>query len=361
MILPIGILTILVCLIIIVYLPREQAKKLKGSTDEKKIEFENEFRKTVIQILGGIAFFSTFYFSYKTYVLSNEQQITNRFTETIKLLSDENREIRIGALYGLERICKDSEKDKISILQIINAYVRNRVPQVSKNLLHEYIDSFSNTSAFDDYSCPYYHSRLADVYKFQPDTLKQELDIQVAINILGTNNLELIRLNFTALNLRGLDFGDLNLSNSDFSYSDLTEVDFLKATLDSCKFDNAVAKSTNFASTKLRGSSFSNSFLQDANFYQADLSNSYIGGGACCHKCQFGESVFINGKLENNVDLRKTLFWDADLTNVSFEFANLDDTNLDGTILIGADLRSTRGLSINEIKKAKTDKTTQLP
>jgi uncharacterized protein YjbI with pentapeptide repeats len=360
MIFTIGILVILACLIIIIFLPRQQAKRLRNSDVEKRLAFENETRKTVIQILGGIAFFSTFYFSYKTYILSNEQQITNRFTETIRLLSDSNRDIRIGALYALERLCKDSEKDKISILQIINAYIRNRAPQSSKDILHRFVDSSLNKASSDDYSCSFYHPSN-EVYVFQVDTTKQELDIQVAIAILGTNNSGQVPLNFTGLNLQGIDFRALDLSNSDFSYCDLTSDDFGKATIDSCKFNNVVANETNFAVTKMRKSSFENSLLQEANFYQADLSNSYIGGGACCYKCQFGEAVFINGKLENSVDLQRALFWDADLTNVSFEFANMDSANLDRTILKGADLSGTRGILKSELDKAKTDKTTKLP
>jgi uncharacterized protein YjbI with pentapeptide repeats len=360
MILIIGFLVILACLFIIIFLPRQQAKRLKNKDVEKRLEFENETRKTVIQILGGIAFFSTFYFSYKTYLLSNEQQITNRFTETIKLLSDSNREIRIGALYALERLCKDSEKDKVSIIQIINAYIRNRAPQSSKNLLNGFVDSSLNKALSDDYSCPFYHPSN-DVYAFHVDTTKQELDIQVAITILGANNSGQVHLNFTGLDLQAINFRGLNLSNSDFSYCNLTNDDFENATVDSCKFDNALANNTNFAVTKARKSTFENSLLQEANFYQADLSNSYIGGGACCYKCQFGEAVFTNGKLENDVDLRRALFWDANLTNASFEFANMDSVNLERTILKGADLRGTKGISKIELNKAKTDKTTKLP
>ena len=358
MILALGLTILLLSLLLVIYLPRQQAKKLKESTVEKKLEFENETRRTMIQILGGIAFISTFYFSYKTYILSNEQQITNRFTETIKLLSNENKEIRIGALYALERLSKDSEKDKISILQIINAYVRNHAPRVTKDLFKQYIDS-AKAADDDEYSCSYFHPSNK-IYVFHPDTTKQELDIQVAITILGTNNFGLLPLNFTNLDFRAINFRELNLSNSDFSYCDLTSDDFGKAVLDSCKFDRAVANKTIFATAKIRKSSFATSLLQEANFYQADLSNSHFSAGSCCYDCQFGEAIFRNGDIRS-VDLRRALFWDADLTNIFIEFAPLDSINLDRTILNGADLRLTRGLAKSEISKAKTDKTTKLP
>ena len=360
MILTIGVTVILVFLLTIIYLPRQQAEKLKSSAVEKRLEFENETRKTVIQILGGVAFFSTFYLSYKTYILSNEQQITNRFTETIKLLSHTNTQIRIGAFDALERLCKDSEKDKVSILQIITAYVRNRAPQSSKKELQNFIDSSFNKASLDDYACPYCH-QSSDVYTYQVDSTKHDLDIQVAITILDHTNDGQVRLNFTALNLQNIDFSGLNLSNGDFSYCDLTNAQFGGAILDSCKFEEVIANNTNFALTKVRKSSFENSLLQEANFYQADLSKSYVGGGTCCYKCQFGEAILRDGRFENNVDLRRALFWDADLSNVSFEFANMDSVNLGRTVLKGADLRGTRGISKDELAKAKTDRNTKFP
>jgi len=351
------ILTVAIGISAIVFLPRLVANNYVNSRKEKRFEIENESRKTLIQILGGVAFFSTFYFSYQTYNLSYEQQITNRYTETIKLLSNENREVRIGALYGLERLFKDSKKDQISILQIINAYIRNRTISISDMVVINYLDLFFKKPEVDDYSCPF-HNLPKNIAQYNRDSILYSLDIQVAINILGHSNNGLIRLDFSKLDLRGINFSNLNLSNSDFKNSILSHSDFRNSIIDSCDFDYAYCNSSTFSSSKIRKTTFSSAMLADANFYQADLSNSEING--CCKNCQFGEAILKEVKFENGVDLRRALFWDANLSNVSTEFVDMDSVVLDRTILKGADLRGVKNLSTIELKKAIIDDKTQI-
>ena len=50
---------------------------------------------------------------------------------TIVTVTKPNLEVRIGAIYALERIAQDSERDHIQIMEILCAYIRENVPQLS--------------------------------------------------------------------------------------------------------------------------------------------------------------------------------------------------------------------------------------
>jgi hypothetical protein len=43
-------------------------------------------------------------------------------------LTEPNLEVRIGSIYALERIARDSDRDHIQIMEIVCAYVRKNSP-----------------------------------------------------------------------------------------------------------------------------------------------------------------------------------------------------------------------------------------
>jgi hypothetical protein len=78
------------------------------------------------------------YSSMQTLDLSREGQITDRFTKAIEQLGALDRtmdqtgnprpklSVRLGGIYALERIARDSEKDEWPILEILTGYVREQ-------------------------------------------------------------------------------------------------------------------------------------------------------------------------------------------------------------------------------------------
>lgn len=110
---------------------------------EDFVDQQNNARATLAQILGGVFVLVGLYFtgenlktSQETLRVSEEGQITERFTKAIEQLgkSDDpgkketNLAIRLGGIYALGRIAKDSEKDHWPIVQILTAFVREKSP-----------------------------------------------------------------------------------------------------------------------------------------------------------------------------------------------------------------------------------------
>ena len=88
---------------------------------------ESDTRTTVLQVIGGAVLFIGLYFTAKTLRTTQEGQITDRFTKAINQLGEAGPErlpIRLGGIYALERIAKDSERDHWPIMEVLTAYLR---------------------------------------------------------------------------------------------------------------------------------------------------------------------------------------------------------------------------------------------
>ena len=58
--------------------------------------------------------------------LSEQAQITERFTRAVEQLGHKKRAVRLGAIYALERIAKDSGRDFETVIETLAAYVRQQ-------------------------------------------------------------------------------------------------------------------------------------------------------------------------------------------------------------------------------------------
>lgn len=103
---------------------------------DKRIQAENEAFRTLAQIVGATFFLITAYFTWRTVrssernvAVSLEGQITDWFTKAIEQLGDSTSLAkRLGGIYALERIARDSLKDHWTIMEVLTAYVRENAP-----------------------------------------------------------------------------------------------------------------------------------------------------------------------------------------------------------------------------------------
>ncbi|MEP0521952.1 MAG: pentapeptide repeat-containing protein [Hyphomicrobiales bacterium] len=145
-------------------------------------------------------------------------------------LTSPNLEVRIGAIFSLERISQDSLRDHIQIMEILCAYVRGNAPAQS-------------LTPSDDFSA----------------AVKPREDIQTAITVLGRRSGEQIELEWTKkfrLNFRGCDLSGVNFSFGNFSAAQFTD----------CRIEGAT-----FGNSVLEGTQFFNSLLNYTFFKDADL------------------------------------------------------------------------------------------
>ena len=137
----------------VIEMPRWQVNRLMFSTDEvTRFELENEARRTVWQFMLGFGGLVALFVAWRRVramdktaeaaqknagaaleqvKLVERGQITERFTRAIDQLGATGKignpalEIRLGGIYALERIARDSVDDHWNVMEVLTAYVRN--------------------------------------------------------------------------------------------------------------------------------------------------------------------------------------------------------------------------------------------
>jgi hypothetical protein len=118
--------------------PQWQVAQVEGLKPKDRFDKQNEARKTLATILGGVAFFVTAVFTWQNFELTQEGQITDRYTKAIKQLgavdSRDNPKlgVRLGAIYSLEAIANESSAFHWPVMEVLCTYVRINAPAVEE-------------------------------------------------------------------------------------------------------------------------------------------------------------------------------------------------------------------------------------
>src|SRR5215211_1089315 len=125
---PVFVVALIISLVVPLFwlllwkLPQWQVAAVPEIKD--RLDLESKSRQTLAQILGGAALLVGLYFTSQTLRTTQEGQITDRFTKAITQLGDTNLAVRLGGIYALERIAKDSAFDHGSVIEVLTAFVR---------------------------------------------------------------------------------------------------------------------------------------------------------------------------------------------------------------------------------------------
>jgi hypothetical protein len=119
-----SLATLVAISLLAVRVPQWQASIVSIKDPKDRISAENEIFRNIIQSLGGAFFLMGVYFTWRNLRLAQEGQITQRFNDAIEHLGSEKPEVRLGGIYALARIARDSPKDHISVMHVFSSYVR---------------------------------------------------------------------------------------------------------------------------------------------------------------------------------------------------------------------------------------------
>lgn len=289
--------------------------------EEKRLRLIDDSRKTIATIIGGLFVVIGAVFTYSNYELSYEGQVTNRFSTAVVLLKDDDSSVRLGGLYALERVAKDSPKDHSTIMEILAAYIRERSRLQEKLERGKITNANSNqlvkTIKGEQLNNNVNEANINTENSSSDMKTSEELpapeDILTAIEIIcrreqkndkenfvfdltkanlkraNLRNADLRNANFRNANFRNANLINANLINADLSYVDLSYVDLIYADLSYANLSYADLSYAN-----LRNADLSYVDLGDASLTDADLSgvNLYY-----CKNLDFAQisQAIING------------------------------------------------------------------
>lgn len=224
-------------------------------------QLANDARASVLQGLAGVVIVAGAIATWWQVHISREGQITDRFSKAVDQIGSPTLDVRIGGLYALERIARNSAADRNAILFLLGAFIRTRTswpvgapggPQHPTPVIDEDI--------------PWMRIRLAD--------------IQAAMGVLG--RLPPARdepaISLSRVDLRSVALRDARLSGSRFRYANMARAVLIGAWLERSDLTAADLRRADLGGAHMAGANLSKATLRWANLRQADLSNANLRG-----------------------------------------------------------------------------------
>lgn len=309
---------------------------MSGLKPDDRFDRINEARKTLAQIIGGIAVLAGFYstvqnlnLSRRQFALAEQGQITDRLTKAIEQLGavdskgQKKLEVRLGGIYALARIANESERDHWPIMEVLSAYVRDNASKANQQQ----------------------PKQTLRIERF-PD-IKPTTDIQAILTVLATRDARSEHAD-QILNLRETDMQGARLRGAHFRGASLREVNLRQANLTGADLSGADLSGANLsaaslAGANLSGAEFDKADLRGATLREANLRGAYLGAD-------------LSGAQLKGADLSEANLYGANLSGAHLDFAHLG-----GAYLGGLDLSTAKGLGQEQINSSRGDPYTKLP
>ena len=105
---------------------------LTGSQRAMQMQSARETVRTQLLTLGAGLFAAgalvytarNFTLSRRTFQLTEQGQVTDRYTKAIEQLGSDKLDVRIGGIYALERVARDSARDHQTVMEVLAAFIR---------------------------------------------------------------------------------------------------------------------------------------------------------------------------------------------------------------------------------------------
>jgi Pentapeptide repeats (8 copies) len=185
--------------------------------------------------------------SRRTLELTEQGQVTDRYTKAIEQLGSEKLDVRIGGIYALERIARDSARDHPTVMEVLTAFIREHS--------HE---------------------------QWPPSGQGQSTrpDIQAVLTVVGRRDPhpDIRPIELASAALADADLAEANLAGADLAYGDFSRANFYGANLAGADLRQSDLSRANFDGAILVGAILDRADLADAYVAAADLASARLDG-----------------------------------------------------------------------------------
>lgn len=251
-----------------------------------------------------------------------ESRLTSeRFAQAVEQLGSENTHIRLGGIYSLEQLAKDSPNDHWTVMEVLTAFIREESP-FKLHFSPDNLDSFNHAEPA--------WNRVSSIANIS-------MGVQAALSVIARNGdanglreLDLSRTNLKGATIKQGCLDRVDLRGSYLGHALIERVSLNSALLDTCVFEKA----------KLSEVSFCQSRMRQSNFYGSRLSKVDLTGANL-----YGASL-------QGCDLHMVTLTDVNLNNTNLQLHSALSVVMDNAQLSGADLSNERGFEEEQITSA---------
>jgi uncharacterized protein YjbI with pentapeptide repeats len=326
--------------------PRWQVNRLALEiTDPKaRADVEDNFRKTVGQLLGGAAVLFGAWLAFLQFSqqqqtaqsqIKQQQQaahdllISNQVSKGLEQLASDKIAMRLGGIYALDGVINTSDRPEQyrgPVLEVLCAFVREYT--IGKTVFE-----------------------------------KPAVDIQAALTVIGRRKgqelPDLAKVNIPGANLSGANLRGADLDSAYLNSAYLTGASLSGANLLGANLTGANLTGANLSRVDLTGAD-----LTGANLGLADLNGGYLSGanlsGANLSRANL-RSADLSGANLSGANLRGANLSGAYPIRANLTGANLSAVDLTGANLSGANLRGAKDLIQTQLNEACGNNDTELP
>jgi len=227
---------------------------------QAQAQLANNARSAILQGLAGLVLVAGAVATWRQVHIGRQGQITDRYTKAVDQLASRSVVVRIGSIYAMERIAKNSGADRDAILFLLGAFVRIHSPwPVGARR------AAAPPAAVDE-NLPWMRVRAPD--------------IQAAMGTLGRlpRSREEPAISLSRVDLRSVALRDSRLNGSRFRYANLARSVLGGVWLEHADLAGADLRLVPLDPAHLAGANLSRASLQGANLRHADLRHANLRG-----------------------------------------------------------------------------------
>ena len=247
---------------------------LRSLTPDQQVTAIDDVRGRLIQLGAGLLAAGALVYTALNFQLSREGHVTDRYTKAIEQLGSERVNVRLGAIYALERIMIDSARDHPTIVEVLAAYAREQSASKDPSNL-----TVTVPGATDVIAAVTVLGRRPSKRK-ERGTLNLRSTIAPGADLTGADLAEavLTRAELTGADLSLADVTYADLAGADLTGADLTAADLVGANLTGAILINADLINTDLSHTNLTGAKLASAKLIGADLIGADLIGADLTG-----------------------------------------------------------------------------------
>jgi uncharacterized protein YjbI with pentapeptide repeats len=260
-----------------------------------------------------------------------QRRITESFSKATEQLASDKLEARLGGIYTLERISKESDDNYWQVMETLTAFVREH----SQRTEAERTDRVTQRAYFlwleagrPEGSANFFWEK-AEFQARLPST-----DIAAVLTVLARRSEQGCKRE--TANDWHLDLHGANLRSANFAKAHLKGADLYGAHLERANLEEAHLEGAFLYGAHLEGAFLDRAHLERANFQEAHLKGAQLYGahleGAKLSGAHLEEASLIEAHLEG------ANLYGAHLKGASLSRAHLEGANLSGAHLEGASL-----------------------
>jgi uncharacterized protein YjbI with pentapeptide repeats len=259
---------------------RPDVMKLKA---DEYITAQNDVRSTLVSALAGVLLLVTAIFTWRQLVISQEAQVTERYTRAVELLGNADLAVRVGAVHSLGRLAVDSPKDDRSIYTLLTAYIRNHSPRAM--LQPSNADESETWAAWQQRKrCEQDHADYGSLQKCaadiqaalgvvadRPDTLSDGRALTPVLVDAHLPGATCGHAKLAGANLQGALLDRIDCRTGDHPYANFKRADFTGAFLRDAQFGKADLREAHLENADLTGALLGPANLEGATYNSATV------------------------------------------------------------------------------------------